>query len=85
MIVKSISITREGYYGYGAIDARKPLRANVEIVGVSGEIKLALNPDMSKRIVDVIADEIVAASRATAEAMTAECLNTAALPKPEAA
>jgi hypothetical protein len=40
---------------------------------------------MSDRIVALVAEEVAAAGRATAEAMTADVLTVAALPKPEAA
>lgn len=81
MFVTQINIRRDGYYGYGATaDAKKPLLATIEVHGQRGKIELALDPAMSKRIVDIIADEVAAAGRATAEAMTAEILSAKALP-----
>lgn len=80
MFVRNIRISREGDYGYGPLDSSKPFRATIEVVGQSGKIELALSADMSARIMAIIADEIVVASRATAEAMTADILTVAALP-----
>jgi len=78
MFVTAIRIARDGYIsGYSRnseADAAKPFRATVEVMGVHGKIELLLNADMSKRIVEVVADEVAAAGRATAEAMTAEVL-----------
>lgn len=86
MIVQAISIRREGYsFGYSSYrdaDASKPFHATVEIHGRSGKTELQLSPEMSKRILDVIADEVVASSRATADAMTADILEATALPAP---
>jgi hypothetical protein len=85
MFVTSISIRRDGYYGasYGKPDPAKPFRTTIEVLGNHGKIELELSPDMSRRIVDIVADEVAAAGRATAEAMTAECITCSALPAPE--
>jgi hypothetical protein len=82
MFVTSISVRRDGYYGagYGKPDPSKPFKATVEVHGQHGKIELVLDPDMSKRIVALIADEVAAAGRATAEAMTADVLTAKALP-----
>lgn len=85
MLVRSIHIARDGDWGGGRIDPTKPLRAVVQVEGQHGKVELNLSDDMSKRVIDLIADEIVAAGRKTAEAMTADILNTQALPAPEAA
>lgn len=88
MFVTTIAIRREGYYGsgYGArADASKPFRATIEVLGDAGKVELNLSPELSERIIAVIADEVIAASKATAEAMTAEVFNVVALPSPEAA
>jgi hypothetical protein len=74
MKVRSISIRRDGDYGYGSTDFGKPLIAQVEVEGQHGKVQLNLSEELSKRVVEVIADELVAASRATAEAMTANVL-----------
>lgn len=85
MFVRSISIARENDYGFGAADPSKPFRAKIKVAGAHGEMDLLLSPEMSQRVVEIVADEIAAAGRAAAEAMTAEVLTVAALPKPEAA
>lgn len=78
MFVTSINIRREGYYGsYGGGTAKpdKPFNATIEVHGQHGKVELNLSPDMSARIVAIIADEVAAAGRATAEAMTASVLD----------
>ena len=45
---------------------------------------MVLSPEMSQRVVALIADEIAAAGRATAEALTVEALGVTALPAPTA-
>lgn len=76
MFVTSISIRREGYYGpgYGKAEPNKPFNCTVEVHGQRGKVELNLEPEMSKRIVEIIADEIAAAGRATAEALTANII-----------
>lgn len=87
MFITSINIAREGYYGagYGKPDFTKPFRTKIEVQGVSGKVELVLSEDLSRRVVEIIADEVISASRATAEAMTAEALNVTALAAPEPA
>jgi hypothetical protein len=43
-------------------------------------VKLNLSADLSRRIVEIIAEEVAAAGRATAAMMTAEAFDVAALP-----
>jgi hypothetical protein len=77
MFLGKLQITREGYYGRsigGRADPNKPLRATVEIIGANGTTELDLGPEASARLIACIADELLAASKATAEAMTAEIL-----------
>lgn len=87
MFIGRVAIAREGYigHGYGSPDASKPFRATIEVFGQSGKIELNLSADLSAKIVAIIADEVAAAGRATAEAMVAEVMTVAALPKPGAA
>lgn len=86
MFVGRVAITREGYigHGYGQPDPSKPFRATIEVYGQSGKVELNLSPELSDRLVALVADEVAAAGRATAEAMTAEVLNVTALPNPGA-
>lgn len=80
MFLSKLVVTREGYYGYSTPDPKKPLLATIEVIGKSGKVELSLSPDLSKRIVAIVADEVAAAGRATAEMMTADALSVAALP-----
>ena len=76
MSLRRVSIVREGdYYGaYRAMDASKPFRATVEVEGAAGKVELNLSADLSQKIVAIIADEVAAAGRATAEIMIADAL-----------
>lgn len=86
MFVTRIAVQREGHYStYAKPDPSRPFRATIEVLGQHGKIALNLSPEMSDRIVGIIADEVAAAGRATAEAMTADVLNVSTLPAPEAA
>lgn len=87
MHIGAIEIRRDGYvgYGYGQPDASKPFIAKIEVFGTRTKTEMVLSPELSRRVVEIVAEEIAAAGRATAEAMTAEALNVVALPPPEAA
>jgi hypothetical protein len=69
MFVAAISIRREGYYSWGAPDLSKPFRATVEVHGAEGKVELNLSPELSQRVVDVIAEEVIKAAQETAQAM----------------
>jgi hypothetical protein len=75
VFVNRISITREGFYGYGKSDPSKPLRTTIEVEGQHGKIELNLSPELSDRVVKIVAEEIAAAGRETAAALTAQCLS----------
>jgi hypothetical protein len=85
VILKSVNITREGDYGYGSVDPSKPFRATIAVSGTHGKVELLLSTELSRRIVEIVADEVANAGRATAEMMTAEAINGTALPAPETA
>lgn len=85
MIVRSIHIKRADDYGYGAFNPTKPMLATVAVEGPHGKVELIPSEDLSRNVVEIIAGEIAAAGRATAEAMTADILTLSALPAPEAA
>ncbi|GEM_PF-6087369 len=74
MFITAINIAREGYYGFGKQDPTKPLRASVAVEGQHGKVELNLSPEASDRMVALIADEIVAATQATASLMTSNVL-----------
>jgi hypothetical protein len=75
MNINRISIHRENYTSYSRADPTKPFRATVEVEGQLGKIELNLDEAMSKRIIEVIAEELVKSARATAEAMVATVLD----------
>jgi hypothetical protein len=78
MFVTAVSIRREGYYGSyggGKADPAKPFHATIEVHGQHGKVELNVSPDLSARIIEVVADEIAAAGKATADAMTASFIN----------
>jgi hypothetical protein len=88
LFVNQITITREGYYGgflnSGGGNPEKPFKATIEVQGQHGKVELQLSSELSKRVVDIIADEVAAAGRATAEAMVASMLTVEAKPALEA-
>lgn len=85
MFVNQLILRRDGFYGagYGKADPTKPFRATIEVQGRHGKVELELSPELSDRIVAIVADEVAAAGRATAEALVASCLS--ALPAPSEA
>ena len=83
MFVRTINIRREGDYGYGEVNPTKPFLATICVQGTNHKTELLLSPEMSERVVALIADEVAAAGRATAEAMTADILTVMALSAPE--
>ncbi len=86
MFIHTIRIAREDYYSsYQTPDFSKPFQATIEVYGQNGKVELTLSPDLSRKVVEIIAEEVAAAGRATAEAMTAEALNVTALPAPKRA
>lgn len=86
MFVRSITVRRVGDYGgYGKVDPTKPFEVSIAVEGRHGEIKLDVSPEISRRIVEIIAEEVAIAGRATAEAMTADVLTVVALTPPEPA
>lgn len=81
MFLSRLTVTREGYYSYSSsADPKKPLLATIEVIGTSGKVELNLSPELSNKIVAIVAEEVAAAGRATAEMMTADALSIAALP-----
>ena len=74
MFLRRLTVAREGHYGYGAVKPDAPLETVVEIEGGNGKVELKLGPDVGKRIVAVIAEELAEESKRVAEAMTADFL-----------
>lgn len=87
MIISQIRISKQGYYGgnygRGALKPETPYDCTIEVVGVSGKTELNLSPELTTRLMAIIGDEVVASSKRTAEAMTAEIITVAALPSPK--
>lgn len=79
MNLKTLHVARDGYYGFGKLDPTKPFICSVEVEGPLGNVKLNLPAEVSQRVVSLIAEEIAAAGRATAEMMTASVLDGTAL------
>ena len=79
MIVKSISIRRASYYGYGRAKPDDPFVAQIEVESPHGDVKLNIDAERTKAVVALVADLIAEAGRQTAKAMTAEVINGAAL------
>lgn len=76
MIIKSISIRKQSYYGYGKRPTGdEPYLAQIEVESPHGEIKLNIDADRTKAVIALIADMIAEAGRQTANAMTAEVIN----------
>lgn len=87
MYITTINIAREGFISplYSRADPTKPFVAKIGIQSQTGEMVLHLSPEVSGRVMALIADEVAAAGRAAAEAMTAECFMTALPAQPAAA
>jgi hypothetical protein len=72
MFVTQVTINREGYYGFGKQDRSKPFTARVSLEGENGsKIELRLDQALSDKIIGIVADEIAAAGKATADALVA--------------
>jgi len=60
MFIGAIEIRREGYigHGYGSPDPSKPFLAKIEVHGSRTKTEMMLSPELSERIVAIIADEV---------------------------
>ena len=75
MVLRRVVITRENdYVSYRPVDPSAPFRATIEVQGAAGKVELNLSAEMSQKIVAIIAEEVAAAGRATAEIMTADAM-----------
>ena len=76
LILTRLTVTREGYsaYSYSKADPNKPFRAIIETQSHSGKVELTLSPELSRRIVEIVAGEVASAGRATAEMMVADAM-----------
>lgn len=73
MFVTNITIRRANWYT-GRATPDSPFMATVEVQGETTKTEMKLDAEMSARIVAIVADEIAASGRATAEAMVAEVI-----------
>lgn len=69
MVLESISITR---ISYGEDEGR--YEGRVSFVGSYGAIKVNMTPAMSKRVLEICAEEVVANAREVATTLTADCI-----------
>jgi hypothetical protein len=84
MILESLTVRRSRYSTDDA-PHRWVVGGNVEFSGETGKIELALNDDTSRRILAIVAEQLVETSRALAENMSAEIITGVALAPPEEA
>lgn len=79
MILKSLSVRRDSANWYtDKVDPAAPFMATIEVSGKAGKVELRLDAELSRRIVEIVADEVAKAGRATAEMMTAEAFEMVA-------
>lgn len=74
MILRRVMISRENDYSYKPIDPKSPFRATIEVENSTGKVELNLSAELSQKIVAIIAEEVAAAGRATAEIMIADAM-----------
>lgn len=75
MIIKSITIRRQGWAMYGKVKPTDPFLAQIEVESPFGEVKLNIDAERTKEILAVIADMVADAGRQTASALTAEVVS----------
>lgn len=83
LVLNRVTIHRKGLHSWDKADPASPFHATIELQGATGKVELNLSEALSRRIVEIVADEVVAAGRATAEAMVADAMliQPAAAPK----
>ncbi len=75
MIIKSITIRRQGWASYARTKPDEPMLAQIEVESPHGEIKLNIDPERTKAVLALVADMVAEAGRETAKAMTAEVIS----------
>lgn len=81
MLLRSLKLFRGSEYAY-APDPTKPLVGEVEFWSEAGDkIAIRLTEESAKRILDIVADGLIQASRKVANDLTAEII-TQTLPLP---
>lgn len=75
MFLKQLSIRRDTRYSFSEPKGDEPFAATIELIGQHGKVERRLDADLSRRILEIVSDEVAKAGRATAEAMVAEVLS----------
>lgn len=80
MHIRSVKITRKDHFGYAGekLNPSKPFVCAVETESENGKMELMLSPHLSERILEIIAEELAASARETAEAMVASVFTSSA-------
>lgn len=60
-------------------------KGRIKYVGQHGAIEINLTPEFTKKLIAIIAEDLVVASKEVANNLTADVLNHAALPAPASA
>lgn len=74
LVLNRVTITRGGIHSWEKIDPAFPFMATIELQGSTGKVELNLSHELSKKIVEVVASEVVRAGEETAKAMTADAM-----------
>ena len=76
LVLTRLMIVRQGVgpYSYNKANPEAPFSATIELQGATGKVELNLGDEMSRKIVALVAEEVAAAGRATAEAMIADAM-----------
>jgi len=78
MHIRSVKIQRAGHYGFTGekLDPSKPFICTVETDSTDGKMELTLSPVLSQRVLEIVAEELAASARETAENMIAAVFTT---------
>lgn len=78
MILEALRIDRGYISAYDRANGTiSPLTGEVTFAGSNGKVQLALNEETSKKILAVVAEQLVESSKELAEKMTAEIIQAA--------
>ena len=76
LILEKIDINRGYYSKYTHSEELPALKGSVTFKGSSNTLEIELTEELSKRIIEICAEEIVKATKAAAEIMTADIINS---------
>jgi len=75
MFLDTLNITRNNRYGFDSDKPPSAYEGTLKFINPElGEIKLNLSPEMSARILEVVADEIVASAQAVSTVLTTKLI-----------